>query len=425
MKKFLRESFRSAFPLFLSLSLSILFFFIIFRYHGLGIGISRLVAILRPFIYGGVLAYLLKTPYNWIEGKMEKLLPPKRAGLVKPLSVLIVMVLAFAVIYTLLAMVIPALVNSIIRIINTVPSALNEFQKFISKYTEGNEVVQNYIDQATNAVQTNGMSWVKEHILPRLQKMMGEFANTFSAVAGVLYNVVIGIIICVYLLLSKHVFARQGKMLVYAVLPKDWAHEILKEFAFIDKTFVGFFAGKILDSAIVGLICYIFCLILQVTMGVQNAILIAVIVGVTNIIPYFGPYIGAIPSALLVLIDSPMACVIFVVFILILQQFDGNVLGPKLLSESVGLSGFWVLFSITFFGGLWGFVGILVGVPVFAVIYDLVKRWVYHMLDKKKIKVSEIPSYASGGPGDGDNDPVTAIKEKVESTVQELSGLQN
>jgi predicted PurR-regulated permease PerM len=179
-------------------------------------------------------------------------------------------------------------------------------------------------------------------------------------------------------------------MVINALFPQNLAKSIIDEFAFIDKTFVGFFAGKILDSAIIGLICYVFCLILQLTMGLHNAVLIAVIVGVTNVIPYFGPYIGGIPAALLVLMDSPAACVIFVVFIILLQQFDGNFLGPLLLSGSVGLSGFWVLFSITLFGGLMGFVGILIGVPVFAVIYDLIKRFIHYMLRKRKLETAKV-----------------------------------
>ena len=171
--------------------------------------------------------------------------------------------------------------------------------------------------------------------------------------------------------------------MIYAVFKPERAEKVLREFAFIDKTFVGFFAGKILDSAIVGLLCYIFCAIMSVVMtGFENAVLISVIIGVTNIIPYFGPFIGAAPSALLILIASPRSCIIFLLFILILQQFDGNVLGPRLLADSVGLSGFWVLFSITLFQGLFGFVGILVGVPVFAVIYDLLKRGILLGLEK-------------------------------------------
>lgn len=392
MKQFWKDSLKSAIPGFLSLTLTVILFFCIFRFDGIGKGFHSLLSILMPFIYGGVMAYLLKTPYNWIEKKLGGRMSGKRQGLVKPLSVLIVMFLSFVIIYLLLAMVVPALVNSIVRIISKVPETLTQFEQFVNNISHGNEVINNYIDQATAAIRTNGMTWVKEHILPSLQSMMGEFANTFGAVFGVMYNIVIGIIICVYLLLSKDTFARQGKMVIYALFQKKIAVKVLDEFAFIDKTFVGFFAGKILDSALVGLICYAFCLIMHFAMGMQNIVLIAVIIGVTNVIPYFGPYIGAIPSALLILMDSPVNCIIFIVFLIILQQFDGNFLGPMLLSGSVGLSGFWVLFSITLFGGLLGFAGVLVGVPVFAVIYDLIKRFIFFLLKKRKVKVSDIAS---------------------------------
>ncbi|MBQ9157376.1 MAG: AI-2E family transporter [Eubacterium sp.] len=385
MKQFWKEAFLKAIPGFLSLTLTVIFFFLIFRYEGISRGFSAIMNILKPFIYGGVMAYLLKTPYNWIEKFLQARISKKRQGLVRVLSAAIVMVLAFVIIYLLLSMVIPALVDSIVRIINKVPAAVTSFESWVYAKTNGNEVINNYIDQGASAIQTNGMGWVRDHILPRLQSMMGGVASTFGTILGTLYNVIIGIIICVYLLLSKSLFARQGKMVIYGIFPKNLAEKILDEFTFIDKTFVGFFAGKILDSTVVGLICYVFCLIMHFTMGLQNAVLIAVIVGVTNIIPYFGPYIGAIPSALLILMDSPVNCVIFIIFILILQQFDGNVLGPMLLSESVGLSGFWVLFSITFFGGIMGFAGVLVGVPVFAVIYDLIRRFIYYCLDRRQI----------------------------------------
>ena len=415
MKKFFRESLLKAIPLFLSLTLTIIVFFIIYRFDGIGDGVKKVIKILRPFIYGGVMAYLLKTPFNWIFKKLYARFPEKWKGLAKPLSVVIIMVLAFAVIYTLLAMIIPALVQSIVRIVNSIPYVLAKLQEFVEKYFSDNEVVENYVKQLTESIQTNVVSWIKEHLLPKLQELMGELGNTFGTIFGILYNVIIGIIICIYLLLCKDTFARQGKIVTYALLPDKYAKATLDELTFIDNTFVGFLVGKILDSAIVGLICYVFCLILQHTMGLENAVLIAVIVGVTNIIPYFGPYIGAVPAALLALMDGPMVCVVLIIFIIILQQFDGNVLGPKLLSGSVGLSGFWVLFSITFFGGIWGFVGILVGVPVFAVIYDLIKRFVFYLLKKKNRKVSDIPGLEP-------EDPLERVASANQKQVEEATG---
>ncbi len=385
MKQFIKDSFKKAMPLFLGLGMAIVLFFIIFRYNGLHSGFNRIIVILKPFIYGGVMAYLLKTPYNWIEKKLIGLLSEKRAGLVRILSVIIVMVLSLAVIYVLLSMVIPALARSVISIAREIPPALTRFEVMISEYTTNNQVLDNYIDEAINSFKTNGVDWLRSNILPSLQGMMGGFVSKFGSLFGVLYNLLIGIIICVYLLLGKTKLGRQARMVVYSVFKRETADKILDEFTFIDKTFVGFFGGKILDSAVVGLICYIFALIMQFAFGLKNAVLISVIVGVTNIIPFFGPYIGEVITALIILIDSPVNCVIFLIFLILLQQFDGNFLGPMLLSESVGLSGFWVLFSITIFGGIFGIVGILVGVPIFAVIYDLMRRWVYRRLKKHEI----------------------------------------
>ena len=394
MRKYLKESFVKAIPLFFSLALTVLLFFVIYRFRGINLGITKMIKILMPFIYGGVMAYLLKTPCNWIEAKLKKLLAEKHPGWVKPLSVITVMVLAFLIIYALLSMVIPALVNSIVRIVNMLPGALTSLEMWLREVLKGNKVILNYFESAIGGFKYNGLDWIKENILPRLTGILGGLGSTLGGIFGIFYNVIIGIIICIYLLLGKETFARQGKMIIYALFPRKYADWILKECGFIDKTFVGFFGGKILDSAIIGLICYVFCVILNITMGVQNAVLSAVIVGVTNVIPYFGPYIGGIPAAMLVLLDSPMACVVFVIFIILLQQFDGNILGPKLLSGSVGLTGIWVLFSITFFGGWMGFTGILIGVPVFAVIYDLIKRGVHYLLRMKKLKVADIPTYA-------------------------------
>ena len=247
---------------------------------------------------------------------------------------------------------------------------------------EGNEVLQNYADAAFSSVESWLTNWVNNDMLPTVQGMMGGAVTAVTSVVTVLTNIILGVIICIYLLLDRKRFARHGKALIYSLFQPERADKVLHEVSFIDKTFVGFFGGKILDSAIVGLLCYIFCMIMSVVAtGFENAVLISVIIGVTNIIPYFGPFIGAVPSALLILISSPRNCIIFLIFIVILQQFDGNVLGPRLLAGSVGLSGFWVLFSITLFQGLFGFVGILVGVPVFAVIYDLLKRGILRGLE--------------------------------------------
>ncbi len=367
---------------FFSLALAILLFFAIREIGQIRSSFLWLLGVLKPVIYGGVMAYLLKTPCNFLEKRIASLLPEKHKKRTNGLTVLLVLILTFFIIYLLLSMVIPEMVASTMLLINAVPQKMDEFAGWVTRMLDGNEVLQTYANTAIISLEDKLQVWAKTDLLPTMQGMMGGFADTVGSVVGMLYNLLIGIIICIYPLLGRKTFARQGKAVLYALFKTERADALLGELRFIDKTFVGFFGGKILDSAIVGLICYVFCIIMTFTMGFPNAVLISVIVGVTNVIPYFGPYIGAVPSALLVLISGPVNCIIFIVFIIVLQQFDGNILGPALLADSVGLTGFWVLFSITLFQGFFGFTGILVGVPVFAVIYDIIRRLVAKGLQK-------------------------------------------
>lgn len=391
----LKKLFLGSLSGFLSLALAILLFFCIQRADGLRQSLQWLKGVLMPFVYGGTMAYLLKTPCGFLEGKLEAALPEKYRKYAVALSVVSVLLIAVLVLYLLTSMVLPEMASSVIVLANAVPGKIDQLTQWVLAHLEGNEVLQNYVNTAFENVENWLTNWATTDLLPTMQNMMGGVVNTVGSVITVLKNIVLGIIICVYLLLGRKKLARHGKAVVYALLKPASGDKVLREFSFIDKTFVGFFGGKILDSAIVGLICYVFCMIMTFVAGFQNAVLISVIIGVTNVIPYFGPFIGAAPAALLIFINSPRNCLIFLIFIVILQQFDGNVLGPKLLAGSVGLTGFWVLFAITLFQGLFGFVGILVGVPVFAVIYDLARRAILSGL-KKHGKLDVLDS--GGGP---------------------------
>lgn len=381
-KEFLKKIFFQSLTNFLSLALAIVIFFTIQRIDQLRQSFHWVMDVLMPFIYGGTMAYLLKTPCSFLETLFEEHLPVKCKKWANVLSIIAALLLSALVIYLLLSMVIPEMVESIVALAVAVPPKAEEFAQWVLNHLEGNEMLQSYVDNAFSNMESWLRNWANTDLLPTVQGMMGGVVTTVGSVLTVVKNIVLGIVICIYLLFSRRKFARQGKAVVYAVLKPERAEGLLEELRSVDNTFVGFFGGKILDSAIVGLICYVFCVIMGAVAGFQNAVLISVIIGVTNVIPYFGPFIGAVPAALLVFISSPRNCLIFLIFILILQQFDGNVLGPKLLGGSVGLSGFWVLFAITLFQGLFGFVGILVGVPVFAVIYDLIRRGILLGLKK-------------------------------------------
>lgn len=381
-REFLKKIFFQSLTAFLSLALAILLFFAILKLDEIRGSFHWLLDVLTPFIYGGTMAYLLKTPCGFLERQFEAILPDKHKKWANLLSVVAVMLISALILYLLLSTVLPEMWTSIVALAAAVPPKVDEFTRWVLSHLEGNEVLQNYVNNAFTTMEDWGKNWATTDLLPTMQGMMGGVVTTVGSVLTVAKNIILGVIICIYLLASRKKFTRHAKALVYAVFKPERADKLLKECAHIDVTFVGFFGGKILDSAIVGLICYIFCAIMSVAAGFQNAVLISVIIGVTNVIPYFGPFIGAVPAALLILISSPRNCLIFLIFIVILQQFDGNVLGPKLLAGSVGLTGFWVLFAITLFQGLFGFVGILVGVPVFAVIYDLARRAILSRLEK-------------------------------------------
>ena len=196
------------------------------------------------------------------------------------------------------------------------------------------------------------------------------------------YNLVIGIIVSVYILSDSETFAANAKRILYSLLTPEAAKKLLEGLDFTDRTFVGFLNGKLLDSAIIGLICYIVCAILNM----PYALLVSVMVGVTNIIPFFGPFIGAVPSAIVILMVSPVKCLIFIIFVIILQQVDGNIIGPKILGSSVGINGFWVMFSIILGAGLFSFWGMLLGVPVFVVIYTAINNAI-----DRKLRRSDLP----------------------------------
>jgi predicted PurR-regulated permease PerM len=203
-------------------------------------------------------------------------------------------------------------------------------------------------------------------------------------VTGV-YNLVIGIIVSVYLLSNREAFIASAKRILYSILSVDTAKRFLNVLRFADRTFIGFINGKLLDSAIIGLICYIGCSILQM----PYALLVSVMIGITNIIPFFGPLIGAVPSALIILMVDPVKCLVFVIFVILLQQLDGNIIGPKILGNSVGINGFWVMFSIIIGAGFFGFWGMVLGVPVFVVIYTIIKESVRRKLLRNDLPTDE------------------------------------
>ena len=377
------------FAIFGAIALNVALFFLIFRFKEFGGVIGKIMAILKPMIYGAAIAYLLKPVCNTYERKLNEHLPSKLKKMSKALAITGSMLTMCIIVYLLLIIIIPPVVNSVTSLINTLPDKLNYAASWLEETLKEDTVVANYITENYIMLKDTAIEWISNELIPNMQNIQNILAGVGIQIWNsvmFLKNLLIGLIIAVYLLASRKKFAVQGKMVLYSIVKTKWADKILTELKYADNTFVGFINGKILDSAIIGVICYVCCLIFKF----PNAMLVSVIVGVTNIIPFFGPFIGAIPSALLIFIESPLKSLWFLIFIVVLQQVDGNIIGPKILGNSTGLSSFWVLFSILVFGGLWGFVGMVIGVPLFAVIYDIAKKLVFCGL-KRNGKEDMIP----------------------------------
>lgn len=367
--------------------LCIVFFFMLFRFDKMLAFLGIVKSILMPFIYGAVIAYLLTPVCNFIEKHLKVILKKKmknqdRAGkLAGAAGITLSILFGIFVIYLLLAMVLPQVFTSIRGIVAVLPENVTKWSEWIQQRLEDNEVLGNYVNQLGGTLYINVENWLETKLIPNMQTIVsGVSAGLISALI-VVKNILIGIIAAIYMMANRRRFAAQAKKILYSLFKTDRANDILEEMRFIDKMFGGFISGKLLDSLIIGFLCF-FCMNL---MNMPYTMLISVIVGVTNVIPFFGPYFGAVPSALIVLTVSPVKCIYFLLFILVLQQFDGNFLGPKILGNSTGLSSFWVLFSILLFGGLFGFVGMIIGVPAFAVIYDLIGKMANRLLRERNL----------------------------------------
>ena len=329
--------FRWGLTAFLTIAASICFYYLLFHGNSIKAGFHTITGILMPVLYGLVTAYLLTPVLNYIETKL--LFPlcrklkvkenKKRNSIVRGIGILITTFLFIALIYSLVAMMLSQIVPSIVNIASNFDTYISNFTKWISKIMDDNPELGSQITLLIDKYSVELENWLNNTVLTKTSQVL-------MTVSLSVINILKGL----------------------------W-------------------------DFIIGCLCFIGTTLLQT----PYAALVSVIVGVTNIIPFFGPYLGAIPSAILILVVDPMHplnCVYFVLFILVLQQFDGNFLGPKILGNSTGLTGFWVIFAITVFGGLFGILVMIVGVPIFAVIYAAIKAVVNTFLRKKDLPVETV-----------------------------------
>lgn len=376
---------------FCVIACAILFFMALNYISALGTAVKTLVKILSPFIWGLVICYLLAPLMRALErsaflplGRRLYQKSKKNNGerFARNLSVLVSEIIMLALMAALVYLILPQLYSSLETIVVNSNTYIANITNWVTKMLEDYPEIEQYASQLLGTVNTNLMDWIQGTVLPELGSLVTNVTTGVYYVLMGVYNLVIGIIVSVYILGNLEGFSASAKRMLYSLFPVETAEKIREGLAFTDRTFMGFINGKLLDSAIIGLICYIVCAILKM----PYALLVSVIVGVTNVIPFFGPFIGAVPSAIIILMVSPLKCLIFIVFIIILQQVDGNIIGPKILGSSIGINGFWVMFSIILGAGLFGFWGMLLGVPVFVVIYTAINSRI-----ERRLKENDLP----------------------------------
>ena len=345
---------------------------------------ATLLRTLRPVFYGLGIAYLLDPIVGRVQIVLQPWLekrgiaPEKAKSLARVLGILAAVLLVIFLIWALIAMVLPQLLESINTIIGNLPLYYNTLRDWVTKLISDNLTVANITGDLMEEVYNYLQNYLTTTLLPKAQEMVVGLTSSVMGMARTLFHLIMGLIISIYLLMGKDRFLAQAKKLCYAALSQKRAGYVLNVCTFANRAFGGFIGGKLLDSLIIGVLCFLGMTVLKM----PYAMLISILVGVTNVIPFFGPYLGAIPSALLLLVVRPVYALSFIIFILILQQLDGNVIGPRILGDATGVSGIWVVISILVFGSFFGVLGMFLAVPLFAVIYkiisELTKRVLIH-----------------------------------------------
>lgn len=363
-----------------------LLFFVIYRWDYIFGFIKTLFTILMPFIYGFAIAYLMNPVVNFFEHKVydkliEKIGKKEVKGKLSRIFALVTSTVVFlGLLVAVFSFLFPEILKSLQMLVTNMNIYLSNTKEMIIDLFGGSEEIREFINDNYGRFSDFLNTWLTNGVFNDAMTILG---NGIFGTLKVIYNFVIGYIISIYVLFDKEKFKAQVKKILYTIFDNERVNIIIENTLYTDKIFGNFFNGKLIDSLIIGVVCFIAMVILKM----PYALIVSVIVGVTNIIPYFGPFIGAIPSAFLILLVDPGACILFLIFITILQQIDGNIIGPKILGGRIGLSSFWVLFSLLIFGGLFGFIGMLLGVPIFSIIYSFVNGLIKKRLEAKHLPV--------------------------------------
>lgn len=383
--KLKREYFYWGLTAFLVICAVLVFYDTIFLNSVLFEYIGKIVNILTPVCYGIFMAYVLTPVVNWIERQFSSDPKCKLRKFYRLLSILITWALVLVLVYLFMLFLLPQLYTSLMNLVSNGERYYNTVTTWIQNFLEDNPATAMWLEGVLSDYYEDMLTWLKNALLPQAQNILTMLTSGIIGVVNFVMDMLVGIIVSVYVLTTKENFAATGCKLTYSLLSRERAGMLIHAVKEADRIFSGFFRGKLLDSLIIGIICFVFCSLFNF----PYTPLVSVVVGITNVIPYFGPFLGAIPSAFLIFLDNPMQGLYFALFILALQQFDGNILGPAILGESTGISSFWVIVAVLVGGGLGGVLGMFVGVPFFACIYNLI-RW----FCAKRLREKGLPTHS-------------------------------
>nr|WP_326184689.1 AI-2E family transporter [uncultured Oscillibacter sp.] len=358
---------------------------------------SQFLSAIQPILYGAFMAYLLAPVVNFFDKGLLGVLAwdhrKRSRAAVRAVSILLTWAVICVLFYVLASVLLPELYKSIVQLVSNVENYYNTISGWVEHLLESNPAVETWVAAQMQDYYENITDWLKNDLLPQAQIVMMAAAGGVMTLLGFLKNLLVGIIVSVYLLATKERCAAHARKVVYGLCSREKVRWVLRGTRKVDDIFSGFVRGKLLDSLIIGILCFIGCSILKI----PYTPLVSVIVGVTNIIPFFGPFLGAIPSAFLILLASPVKTLYFVIFVLVLQQVDGNIIGPKILGGTTGLSSLWVIIAILVGGSFFGIPGMFFGVPVCACLYSAASFFVEVRLRRRGLPV-DTGAYTSADP---------------------------
>lgn len=384
MKQRLKDNkyFQIGLSVFIVIACSILFYFLIFKLNIIIKYIGILITILSPFIIGFVFAYLLNPLVKVVKKCIfDKFVKNKKHS--NNYSILTTILLFLGILILMFSFIIPELLKSIETLALSLPNYLNETKNYLLEKLSAKKELQSIILNNYESINAYLNNFVNTALLPKIEDWLVILSNGVFGAVRVAFNIIMGFVISIYYLSNKETFIAGIKKMIYSIFSTKKANNILDGARHTNNIFGSFLIGKLLDALIIGFTTFLFLTVF----GYPYALLIGVLVGTTNMIPYFGPYIGTIPSALLILINNPTKCLVFVLFIIVLQQIDSYIIEPRVCGQKTGLKSFWVLASILFFGNVFGIIGMIIGVPIFALIYGYLKNKIMNRLENKDLPI--------------------------------------